>query len=1160
MAKRSQLEGRLLAVLDPKQSRYALTRWAVIAAIVGATALLLPLAATKVTSAPPVADTPAAIWDQAKPVLPTQRLFDRGSRWIPRWMQQPQPPFRLDPSDPVETCAAIAQRGNTPQPTGGTQFETDKTRQELEDILRQRPDYFYAEYLLGTWHRLKGNQTIADDWYRRAFRHAPAIFVQPYTQADGTPAERGQIVRNFVLACYHQEGGELSPQELWYPLAETDERGAIYLPAYPTVVMTNALRSGLRSVSAHMDPTIYRPASKGDRNNLVRYFVDFPGRDYFESEGRIGLLPAAVVQKTGSGSYNSSGKMNPTFSEISTISPADFASLPETAQPPQLRMISNWTSEKQTPDSLVAWKPDGRPVDNPDEQQVLANYPSMTDSAEPPTHPVVLGFWIQHPLFDNHSDFYFLFYDSAHKSVDSLGGGLNNDPETHKRFPGWRCTKDVFESTQLPDRGQVELRYSLGPWTYFPTTISPTHTGEVPGEPVTIHSIKSAGANATEVSFTVLIPNAGNARQCEMVALTDRDSTATVELEPREHGFQLLPDNTGGRYSFHFEAPLEKIKGFRVRHRPIQRHLYDNVVFRRTAETPPPAPEKPQDGIQIRFVGSESNVSPDSGTSETVYTWRIDTTETLQVPYLCILLREDGSFGGKWGEGVNEAGDSGPVDLFVRFLQKEGKLETTIGKKDLSGSVEKFSNSLPLPPGAHLEHHYRRKPFTRDNRHYVSLWECQFVRDGKTLQTLAFIAAAAPQTDTEFKSALDLYSNGNSKNLPVIRLKEETEQPVPLQTETSPSSPTVSTSTSGFGPAQETVVRQGGADSLLNLDTGTGFAPPTDLKSQEESLRWLVRNGIDLSGGNPTFVRELTGVDLVVETRPNDAWDKATAQDLRKSTALAAAPPSQPVRLSVNPDEPVTCAFKTREGSLGLLQVVGFEDVPSGSGPNPPPPGIRIRYKLAQPDATSAAPALAQDTPTSPALQTSMAGVQARMRLIRTKKMRFEYTRTFGRTDGSTGDPTHCVLLAYGATTARRSSYPTARRKSITISVSRTRATPTTRTVSAPIRGSGRTWWVSPVRTAIWKCTIKCSCTGLILPWRNSGLSAPDGIGRGSRNPAVSGLAPANRESCISRKAEIRKTSILPSSVGRSWEWGDQPYTEFSDFTEIDGSIGPARS
>ncbi|HPS03487.1 MAG TPA: hypothetical protein PLA90_18280, partial [Candidatus Sumerlaeota bacterium] len=625
-------------------------------------------------------------------------------------------------------------------------------------------------------------------------------------------------------------------------MVETDERGAIYLPAYPTVVMTNALRSGIRSVSSVPDSTIYRPASKGAMNNLVRYFVDFPGRDYFESEGRIGLLPAAVVQKTGFGSYDSSGKRNPAFSKISTTFPTDSASLPEEVQSPQLRMISTWTSEKQTPDSLVAWKPDGRPVDNPDEQQVLANYPSMTDSAEPTTQPVVLGFWVHHPLFDNHSVFHFVFYDSAHKKVDSPGAGLNNDPETHKRFPGWRCMKNVFESTQLPDRGQVELRYSLGPWTYFPTTILPNQTGEVPGEPVTLHSINSTGPNTTEVSCSVLIPNAENARQCEMVALIDRDSTPTVELEPLQHGFQLLPDNTGGRYSFRFEAPLEKIKGFRVRHRPIQRHLYDNVVFRRTAETPAPVTAKPQDGIQIRFVENESNVSPDSGTSETVYTWRIDTTETLQVKSQELSYSEDGVWDCS-SEVISSLGFEGPIVFSVR-IHTEGNnyLMRESGYKSQSVLVTETGQKYPsrnngtkskmeFSGETHLESRYRREPFTLDNRHYVSLWEGRFVRDsdGKVVDTIHFVAAAAPMTDTGFKSALNL-PMGQSMAFPIIRLAANSEKPA------------LFSGGGGFGPVRKTVVRQDGAGSLIDLDTGSKFSPPTDLKSQEESLRWLAKN------------------------------------------------------------------------------------------------------------------------------------------------------------------------------------------------------------------------------------------------------------------------------------------------------------------------------
>ncbi|HPS03033.1 MAG TPA: energy transducer TonB, partial [Candidatus Sumerlaeota bacterium] len=274
---------------------------------------------------------------------------------------------------------------------------------------------------------------------------------------------------------------------------------------------------------------------------------------------------------------------------------------------------------------------------------------------------------------------------------------------------------------------------------------------------------------------------------------------------------------------------------------------------------------KPQDGIQIRFVKSESNVSPDSGTTETASTWRIDTTETLQVLYRPIQLRADGSFEGAFlNETTRVSGCDCPADLTVRWRVEAGKLlvwDELTGPGG-GGSTRSTPHSIPIEWGTTLQFQNRRKPFILDNRHYVSLWECRFVRDGKTLQTIAFIAAAAPKTDTEFKSALDLYSNGNSKNLPVIRLPEETEQPVPPKTDASPSSSSVASS-------------------------------------------------------------------------------------------LAA---------------------------------------PAGS-----------------------APALSQDAPTSPALEAALEGIQARMRLIRSKKMRFEYTRTTKKNERMPSDYTEkCVLFTHG--------------------------------------------------------------------------------------------------------------------------------------------------
>jgi hypothetical protein len=65
------------------------------------------------------------------------------------------------------------------------------------------------------------------------------------------------------------------------------------------------------------------------------------------------------------------------------------------------------------------------------------------------------------------------------------------------------------------------------------------------------------------------------------------------------------------------------------------------------------------------------------------------------------------------------------------------------------------------------------------------------------------------------------------------------------------------------------------------------------------------------------------------------------------------------------------------------------------------------------PSPSPAAPTLSQDTPTSPALEAALEGIQARMSLIRSRKMRFEYTRAQKVKDY----PVYrekCVLFAYG--------------------------------------------------------------------------------------------------------------------------------------------------
>jgi hypothetical protein len=57
------------------------------------------------------------------------------------------------------------------------------------------------------------------------------------------------------------------------------------------------------------------------------------------------------------------------------------------------------------------------------------------------------------------------------------------------------------------------------------------------------------------------------------------------------------------------------------------------------------------------------------------------------------------------------------------------------------------------------------------------------------------------------------------------------------------------------------------------------------------------------------------------------------------STYLAVASLGMPAIMSGRGELPVTFAFKTRQGGMGLLQITGFTENPRG---------VKIRYKLVQ--------------------------------------------------------------------------------------------------------------------------------------------------------------------------------------------------------------------
>ena len=182
-------------------------------------------------------------------------------------------PFKIDPAEEtdVNACARLAKSIHA-KVDGRIAFETDVTREALEAILDRRPDFFYAEFLLGVWHRRNGRDQDAEDYFDRAFEHAPVVIVQPYRTATGDPLVEAEI-QSFAIECNRVDGGSLNPTpQLYYPGLTTDAEGCIYLPAYETVFRADAMAF------------------------IEGYRLEYAKLGFFESPGKLGVLPAAVAR------------------------------------------------------------------------------------------------------------------------------------------------------------------------------------------------------------------------------------------------------------------------------------------------------------------------------------------------------------------------------------------------------------------------------------------------------------------------------------------------------------------------------------------------------------------------------------------------------------------------------------------------------------------------------------------------------------------------------------------------------------------------------------------------------------------------------------------------------------------------------------------------
>ena len=148
-----------------------------------------------------------------------------------------------------------------------------------------------------------------------------------------------------------------------------------------------------------------------------------------------------------------------------------------------------------------------------------------------------------------------------------------------------------------------------------------------------------------------------------------------------------------------------------------------------------------------------------------------------------------------------------------------------------------------------------------------------------------------------------------------------------------------------FGPAVETVLpitRTEGGTDILNLETGRALLQrPLDFDSRADAIMAGIRsNGLDISCSVWPGGAACITYDMTVVPAEGKAWEETTEAELFGNPALSPRTHSPRRLLVMGHDRPDIYLFRTGEGTLGMLQLVG----PSQDGQ-----GVNIRYRLVNP-------------------------------------------------------------------------------------------------------------------------------------------------------------------------------------------------------------------
>ena len=145
-----------------------------------------------------------------------------------------------------------------------------------------------------------------------------------------------------------------------------------------------------------------------------------------------------------------------------------------------------------------------------------------------------------------------------------------------------------------------------------------------------------------------------------------------------------------------------------------------------------------------------------------------------------------------------------------------------------------------------------------------------------------------------------------------------------------------------FAPIVELTVFDDGNrhDECIDFDKGkTISGPQGSFKTREEGARWFRESGADCHCETQTGESGLYPVQTWMIPVERETWDQITPAELQTDMQ---SPPTRPV-VSAEGELPATFVFKTRDGAIGVGQIVEMD-----RGGADEHGTMKVRFKLTQ--------------------------------------------------------------------------------------------------------------------------------------------------------------------------------------------------------------------